>query len=340
MLKQFFKSSLCLRCNHNLILKKQRRIGENMGKLTKDQITSVKAQGFLLNRGTENFSGRIVPAGCVFSAEDLNTIAEIAKRFGNGKIAFTSRLAAEIVGIPFDKIEEAKQYANEHNLYFGGTGAKIRPIVACKGTTCVYGNFDTQALAKELYERYYLGWTNVKLPHKFKIAIGGCPNSCMKPSLNDFGIEGHCVPQYTEEDCKGCKVCQVEKNCPVHAAKLVDGKLEIIEEICKTCGVCIGKCPFKAVAHHEHIQYQIYIGGTWGKKTRMGTALSRLVEEKEIYPLLEKTMLWFKENAYQKERLGAAIDRIGADKLEEALFKDELLEQKEEILAMDIKQRN
>ena len=106
------------------------------------------------------------------------------------------------------------------------------------------------------------------------------------------------------------------------------------------CGVCsTGKCPFGAVAKHDKEVYKIFVGGTWGKKTRMGTALSRFVEKEEIFPLLEKTMLWFKENAYQKERLGAAIDRIGVDKMEEALFGDDLLNRKEEILAAPVKER-
>ena len=71
------------------------------------QIAEVKARGFLLNRGTENFSGRIVPQGSVFTAEDLRTIAELAENFGGGKVVFTSRLTAEIVGIPFDQIDAA-----------------------------------------------------------------------------------------------------------------------------------------------------------------------------------------------------------------------------------------
>lgn len=302
-----------------------------MAKLTKEQITAVKGKGFLQNRGTECFSGRIVPAGSTFSAEDLRTLSELAEKFGNGKVAFTSRLAAEVVGIPYENIEAAIAYAAERGLYFGGTGAKIRPITACKGTTCVYGNYDTQALAKEIHEKYYIGWGKVKLPHKFKIGVGGCPNSCMKPSLNDFGIEGHKVPVFDAELCRGCKKCQVEQSCPSKAAKVVDGKL-VIGENCRTCGVCTGKCPFEAVAHHEHVMYQIYVGGTWGKETRMGTALSRLVEEEEIFPLLEKTMLWFKENALPKERLGKAIDRIGVKQMEEALWSDDLLKRKEEIL--------
>ena len=73
--------------------------------LTNEQIVSVKGRGFLRNRGTDCFSGRVVSAGGVYSAEDLGSIAECAKRFGNGDVIFTSRLSAEIVGIPFDKIE-------------------------------------------------------------------------------------------------------------------------------------------------------------------------------------------------------------------------------------------
>lgn len=288
-------------------------------KLTNEQIAEVKGKGFLLNRGTTEFSGRIVPQGSVFNAKDLKTIAEIAEKYGNGKIGFTSRLSAEIVGIAYENIESAIEFAKEHDLYFGGTGAKIRPVTACKGTTCVYGNFDTQALAKEIHNRYYIGWKDVVLPHKFKIGVGGCPNSCMKPSLNDFGIEGHKVPVLDTELCKGCKVCQIEKSCPSKAAKLVDGKLFISED-CRTCGVCTTKCPFKAVTGAEHTMYQIYVGGTWGKETRMGTALSRLVEYEEIFPILEKAMLWYKENANQKERFGKTIDRVGMDKLEKEIF--------------------
>lgn len=310
-----------------------------MGKLKGAEIKSVKAKGFLLNRGTELFSGRITAPGTVFTAQNFKDISEIAEKFGNGKIICTSRLAVEIPGIPFDKIEEAISYAKERNMLFGGTGNKIRPVAACKGTTCVYGNYDTQALAEKIYHNYYIGWHDVDLPHKFKIAIGGCPNSCMKPSLNDFGIEGHKAPKFDSELCRACKSCIIEKSCPMKAAKTDGEKLKIDEEICKTCGVCTGKCPFKAVSHDSEVMYQIFVGGTWGKRTRMGTPLSRLVSEEEILPILEKTMLWFKENAYLKERLGLAIDRIGVDKLEEALFSDDLLNRKDEILAMEIKER-
>ena len=64
-----------------------------MAKLKAADITAVKAQGFLLNRGTELFSGRIVAPGTVFTAENFKDMAELANTYGNGKLICTSRLA-------------------------------------------------------------------------------------------------------------------------------------------------------------------------------------------------------------------------------------------------------
>lgn len=307
--------------------------------LTKEQITGVKGRGFLLNRGTECFSGRVVSVGGVFMPEELRSMAECAERFGNGRVIFTSRLAAEIVGIPFDKIPEAEAFMAERGLRFGGTGAKVRPITACKGSTCVYGNIDTQTLARVIHERFYVGMKDVKLPHKFKIGVGGCPNSCMKPSLNDVGIEGCKRFSFHAELCQGCKKCAVAENCPSGAVTLADGRAVIDAEKCSNCGVCVGKCPFAAVPREAESVCRIFVGGTWGKKQRMGTLLSGTYTEAEVPDMIEKVMLWFKENAYAKERLGAAIDRVGADKLEAALAADDLLERKAEILAAAVRER-
>ena len=304
--------------------------------LTKEQITSVKGRGFLQNRGTECFSGRLVTIGGCLTPDALRTIAECAETFGDGKVIFTSRLSAEILGIPFEKIPEAEQFVQAHGLSFGGTGAKIRPVTACKGTTCVYGNIDTQELAKIIHDKFYVGMSHVKLPHKFKIGVGGCPNSCMKPSLNDVGVEGCKKFTFDPEICNGCKKCAVAANCPSKAVSMVDGKAVVDSSKCTKCGVCIGKCPFGAVPKDAESACRIYVGGTWGKKQRMGTLLSGTFTEAEVPLVIEKVMLWYKENGYAKERLGAAIDRLGIDSLEEALVTNDLLDRKETILEAPI----
>ncbi len=306
--------------------------------LTKEQITSVKARGFLQNRGTECFSGRLVTPAGIFTPEALRAIAECADRFGNGNVIFTARLAAEIVGIPYESIPAAEAFMAEHGLSFGGTGAKIRPVTACKGTTCIYGNIDTQALAKTIYDTFYIGMRSVSLPHKFKIGVGGCPNSCMKPSLNDVGIEGVRAFSFDPDSCRGCKTCSVAAACPSKAISVVDGKAAVNESKCTHCGVCIGKCPFGAVPKEAPSVCRVFVGGTWGKTQRMGTPLSCVFTPEEIPAVIEKVILWYKENGRAKERLGAAVDRLGIAHLENAIAGDDLLNRKEEILAAPILQ--
>ena len=69
-----------------------------MANLKPAQIAEVKGKGFLINRGTEIFSGRIVPRGTVSSPDDLKTVSEISSKFGNGKVIPTTRLGLEIQG--------------------------------------------------------------------------------------------------------------------------------------------------------------------------------------------------------------------------------------------------
>lgn len=44
----------------------------------------------------------------------------------------TSRMTIEIPGVPFDKIEELRAFVAEYGLETGGTGSKVRPVVAAR----------------------------------------------------------------------------------------------------------------------------------------------------------------------------------------------------------------
>lgn len=294
------------------------------------EVKRVKAQGFLRNRGTDNFSGRIITENGVLTAEQLKNLSEAALKFGNGNIAFTSRLTVELPGIPFEKIEEFRNYVAQADLQTGGTGSKIRPIVACKGTTCVFGLYDTQAVAAELHRRFFIGYHHVTLPHKFKIAVGGCPNNCVKPDLNDLGIIGQRVPKINGDNCRSCKKCGVVEECPMKAASL-ENTIQINEDICNNCGRCLPKCPFGSMEETE-ARYRITVGGRWGKRCRIGTPLSKLFTYEEMLDTVEKAILLFKSKGQTGERFGETVDRLGIEKVEKMLLSDKLLARKEEIL--------
>ena len=152
--------------------------------------------GFLSNKGTDNFSARVITVNGKVTAAQQRCLAEAAEKFGNGILTFTTRQTVEVQGIP---------------------------------------------------KRFYKGYRAYKLPHKFKIAVGGCPNNCVKPNLNDLGIIGQRIPTYDASLCKGCKKCSVAEACPNGAPKLVDGVMQIDKDICKNCGRCVGHCRFDSI---------------------------------------------------------------------------------------------
>ncbi len=296
----------------------------------------VKALGFLSNKGTDNFSGRIITVNGKITAEQHRRIAEAAEKFGNGNITFTTRLTIEVQGIPYDKIEDFRAYIREAGLETGGTGSLVRPVVACKGTTCQYGLLDSFGIAEEIHKRFYEGYHTVKLPHKFKIAVGGCPNNCVKPDLNDLGIVGQRIPQLEEDECNGCKKCSVEKACPMGAAQMVDGLLEIDQDTCNNCGRCVGQCHFDALSEGTY-GYKIYIGGRWGKKTAHGLPLSKIFTDKEeAMNVIEKAILLFREQGKTGERFAKTIERLGFENVEAQLLADDLLERKQQIIDAEL----
>lgn len=288
--------------------------------VSKEDEKRVKRMGFLNNRGTDLFSARVLTVNGKVTAAQQRCMADAAEKFGNGELLYTTRLSVEIPGIPYENIDEFREFIAKENLITGGTGAKVRPVVSCKGTTCQYGLLDSYAISEEIYKRFYDGYRDVALPHKFKIAVGGCPNNCVKPNLNDVGIIGQRIPKVDTDICKGCKKCAIEAACPNKAAKVVDGKITIDEAQCRHCGRCVGKCPFHTIEDGTY-GYKIYIGGRWGKKVSKGRALGKIfTSREETLDVIEKAILFFRDHGNKGERFAETIERIGFENVEKELI--------------------
>ena len=288
--------------------------------VSKEDEKRVKGMGFLNNRGTDLFSARVLTINGKVTAAQHRCMAEAAEKFGSGELLYTTRLSVEIPGIPYEKIDEFREFIAKENLVTGGTGAKVRPVVSCKGTTCQYGLLDSYAISEEIYKRFYEGYRDIVLPHKFKIAVGGCPNNCVKPDLNDVGIIGQRIPKVDTDICKGCKKCAIEAACPNKVAKVVDGKITIDETQCRHCGRCVGKCPFHTIEDGTY-GYKIYVGGRWGKKVAKGRALGKIFTSgEEALDVIEKAILFFRDHGNKGERFAETIERIGFENVEKELI--------------------
>lgn len=291
-------------------------------------VNRVKGLGFLRDKTTPDcFNARVITRNGKITADEMYAIADAARRFGTGEVAFTTRQTAEVQGISFENIQPFCIFLEKHGLQVGGTGPRVRPVVSCKGTTCVFGLIDTYALSLAIHQRFYIGYHTVKLPHKFKIGVGGCPNNCVKPDLNDVGVIGAFVPT-PASDCIGCGTC--EAACPLHTLHMENGK-PVIGERCNACGRCVRACHVGGMDYTPG--YRITLGGRWGKQVARGGALSPLFQtEQEVLDVIERVILFFRAEGKSGERLADTVARIGFEKAEAMILSDGLLARKDEIL--------
>ena len=291
------------------------------GKLTDAQIAKVKRYGSLQDKRYDDvFNVRVITRNGVITSDEQMTISEAADLFGSHKVAMTTRLTIEIQGVKYDDIPSLIMFLRERGLKTGGTGAKVRPVVSCKGTTCKFGLIDTYSLSKKIHEMFFEGCSDVVLPHKFKIAVGGCPNNCVKPDLNDIGVIGQRIFTPDLEKCRGCKKCVIEKNCPMKAPSVIDGKVSINSDICNHCGRCTKKCPF-GVFDNAREGYKICIGGRWGKKTAMGKPLNKIfTSEEEVLSVAKRALELFRDEGIKGERFSDTVERLGFDYVQKKLI--------------------
>lgn len=281
--------------------------------ISKQEIANLKSEGILAQKQEGYFSIRILSRAGNFTAEQLKELARLSQKYGKGYLGVTTRLAVEIPWIKYEDIDNIKRDLKDANLAHGGTGKKVRPLVACKGTVCQHGIYDTQDLCGKLHDEYFA----YDLPAKTKITLVGCPNNCAKANTNDIGIVGQVYVEFDEDKCKNCGLCT--KSCRQKSVKLVDKKLVWDKDECVNCGKCAQVCPFGAMEVKEK-GMAIYLGGRMGRGYRFGDRLSNLYQEDEIVEIVQDILETYKDLANPEERICKVIDRLGIEKFENELL--------------------
>ena len=284
--------------------------------MNKKRQAELKALGFLLQNDKEHFAVRLLSRAGNYTTEEIKNISYLANKYGRGYCGTTTRLQVEIPWIKDEDVEAFMEECKKLGLRHGGTGAKVRPLVSCKGTVCLHGNINTQKICRELEEKYFGKDTH----HKCKIGIVGCANNCAKASLNDIGIMGRTVPEYISDKCIGCGLCTA--TCRQKALTVVDKKVVYDKDKCVNCGGCVRSCPKGAFVAKEK-GAEIFVGGRYGRGMRIGDSLGRIFPEDKIVHIVDKIMNYYNENGLKGERISSTIDRIGKEKFIEDILKGE-----------------
>ncbi|MCK5506268.1 MAG: sulfurtransferase TusA family protein [Thermodesulfovibrionia bacterium] len=280
-------------------------------------INELKRSGVIAQKQKNYFLFRLRTVAGELSGEQLKSIADISEKFADGKVHLTTRQAVEIHNIHVSKLKEAREELEKEGNTLGTCGPRGRGIVACPGnSTCTSGIIETKKLARELDALYF----RKEAPHKFKIGISGCANSCTKPIENDVGIMGGVLPHWSKDKCVNCKLCL--NICPSQALENREDHFVLHLDKCIFCGLCIRNCPSNAWEAGK-TGYTLLVGGTLGKKPRLGTKAKVLIESKEeLLQYIRRAFEFYVKNGRKKERFGHTLDRIGVEKALEEILSD------------------
>ncbi len=280
-----------------------------------------KKIGMIQQRQKEFFAMRLRAIGGDLTADQLRKIADVADRYGRRGVHLSTRQGVEIHYVHHTNLEKARQELASAGVGMGACGPRVRIVAACPGNaTCRWGIIDTKAVARDLDQRYF----GVDTPHKFKMAVTGCPHNCAKATENDIGVMGAILPRWDAAACIDCRLCV--NTCPTKAITREDGagtaaaRYVLDEDKCINCSICTSSCP--ADSWKPAVTgYNLFIGGTMGKIPRLATLLKRLIPDKdELYRLIENSLRYYQKHGRKKERFGHMIDRIGVEKVKEDIL--------------------
>ncbi len=294
---------------------------------TKVNIDELKRVGIIAQNQKDTFLIRLRTVGGDLNAKELNVITHVSQKYGRGEVHLTTRQAVEIPFVNVDDLEAARDELESNGIVLGVCGPRGRGIVACPGTAvCTSAIMETKDLAAELDSAYF----RQPAPHKFKIGVSGCPNSCSKPIENDVGVMGGVLPGWDREACISCRLCV--SICPVHAIEEKDSAFVLDEKKCIYCGLCIKNCSTSAWTAKK-TGYTLLLGGTLGKKPRLGTRAKELIETKEeLLGHIESSFKFYLAHGKKKERFGHTLDRIGLNKAFGEIFAEQKGPEREDVV--------
>lgn len=302
-------------------------IQRNYGKWKYHEILSPGVMVHVSESGEKIWSVRAATPR-LLSTDTIRIYAEIAEKYCDGYLRFTTRHNIEFLVSDESKLEPLKKELAERKFMVGGIGSRVSNVVHTQGWIhCHSAATDASALVKVLMDEFAEYFTTKETPNKVRLAVACCTNMCGAVHCSDIALVGihRTIPRIDHENIKNmCEVPSTIAACPTSAISPDPAKksLKINAEKCMYCGNCYSVCPALPIANPENDGVAIVVGGKV-TSLRCDPKFSKLAvpyvpnrppKWPEVVQAVRKIFDAYIAGAEKHERVGEWVERIGWEK--------------------------
>jgi len=194
-----------------------------------------RAHGNIQKDGTYSVVPRMF--GGLVRPDELRAIADVCDKYQVPEVKVTGGQRIDMFGVKKESLPALWSDLSAAGMVSGHAyGKALRTVKTCAGKTwCRFGTQDSTGLGVKLEQLTWGSW----MPHKFKMAVSGCPRNCAEATIKDCGVV--CVDSGYELHVGGnggIKVRVTDLLC----------KVETEEEVLEYCGAFIQK--YREEAHY------------------------------------------------------------------------------------------
>ncbi|MBJ6608915.1 MAG: NAD(P)/FAD-dependent oxidoreductase [Candidatus Thiothrix moscowensis] len=143
-----------------------------------------RAHGNIQKDGSYSVVPRLFGGMC--TADQLRAIADVADKYQVPTMKVTGGQRIDMFGIQKEQLPAMWKDLTDAGFVSGHAyGKAMRTVKTCVGSEwCRFGTQDSIGLGVKLEELTWGSW----MPHKFKLAVSGCPRNCAEATIKDFGV--------------------------------------------------------------------------------------------------------------------------------------------------------
>ena len=143
-----------------------------------------RAHGNIQKDGTYSVVPRMFGGLC--TPKDLRVIADACEKYNVPEMKVTGGQRIDLFGVKKEDLPAMwKDLSNAGMVSGHAYGKAMRTVKTCAGKTwCRFGTQNSTGLGVKLEQLTWGSW----MPHKFKLAVSGCPRNCAEATIKDFGV--------------------------------------------------------------------------------------------------------------------------------------------------------